>query len=293
MIEGTATKEYDTSLAMFSDLYHKAAELTSQGQPFAIATVVGVLGSSSARPGSKAIIDPFGKLLMGWVGGGCAESAVRSEAQVCIETERPRLITVDMSDEQVGVGMPCGGSMDIFIEPVLPKPELLIVGHGRIAETLAVLGDLMGFSITVNDPAADQGAFPQAKRIVTDDFDLIETPVGPKTYVVIATQHKRDHLWLENALNGNAAYVALIASHHRSKLVLDYLRAGGVAEARIATVWAPAGLDLGASTPEEIALSVMSQMVALRRGGSALPLPLHADDSARRDLETDAIIRHC
>jgi xanthine dehydrogenase accessory factor len=278
---------------MFSDLYHKAAELTSQGQPFAIATVVGVAGSSSARPGSKAIIDSFGKLLMGWVGGGCAESAVRSEALVCIETERPRLLTVDMRDEQLGVGMPCGGSMDIFIEPVLPKPELLIVGHGRIAETLAVLGDLMGFSITVNDPAADQSTFPQAKRIVTDDFDLIETPVGPKTYVVIATQHKRDHLWLENALNGNAAYVALIASHHRSKLVLDYLRAGGMAEERIATVWAPAGLDLGASTPEEIALSVMSQMVALRRGGSALPLPLHAAGSASRDFETDAIIRHC
>jgi xanthine dehydrogenase accessory factor len=275
---------------MYSDLYNKAAELTSQGQPFAIATVVGVVGSSSARPGSKAIIDPFGKLL---VGGGCAESAVRSEALVCIETERPQLITVDMSDEQVGVGMPCGGSMDIFIEPVLPKPELLIVGHGRIAETLAVLGDLMGFDITINDPAADQSAFPQARRIVTEDFDLTETPVGPKTYVVIATQHKRDHLWLEKALKGNAAYVALIASHHRSKLVLDFLRTGGMAEQTIATVWAPAGLDLAASTPEEIALSVMSQMVALRRGGTALPLSLHEDGPPRRDLETDAIIRHC
>jgi xanthine dehydrogenase accessory factor len=293
MIEGAATKEYDNPLQMFLDLYHKAAELTSQGQPFAMATVVGVVGSSSARPGSKAIIDPFGKLLVGWVGGGCAESAVRSEALVCIETERPRLIIVDMSDEQVGVGMPCGGSMEIFIEPVLPKPELLIVGHGRIAETLAVLGDLMGFRITVNDPAADQGAFPQAERLVTEDFDLTETPVGPKTYVVIATQHKRDHLWLEKALKGNAAYVALIASRHRSKLVLDYLRAGGTEEERIATVSAPAGLDLGASTPEEIALSVMSQMVALRRGGSALPLPLRLDGSDRRDLETDAIIRNC
>ncbi len=159
--------------------------------------------------------------------------------------------------------------MDIFIEPVLPKPELLIVGHGRIAETLAVLGDLMGFTITVNDPAADRSAFPQAERLVTEDFDLTETPIGPKSFVVIATQHKRDHLWLEKALEGNAAYVALIASHHRAKLVLDYLRAGGVSEEKIATVYAPAGLHLGASTPEEIALSVMSQMVALRRGGAA------------------------
>ena len=183
--------------------------------------------------------------------------------------------------------------MEIFIEPVLPKPELLIVGHGRIAETLAVLGDLMGFSITVNDPAADRSSFPQAERLVTEDFDLTETPIGPKSFVVIATQHKRDHLWLEKALQGNAAYVALIASRHRANLVLEYLRAGGLPEEKIATVWAPAGLDLGACTPEEIALSVMSQMVALRRGGSVLSLALPEDGVARRDFDTEAIIRHC
>jgi xanthine dehydrogenase accessory factor len=287
------TKEYDTDSRMFSDLYSKAAELACQGQPFAIATVVRVEGSSSARRGSKAIIDQFGKLVLGWVGGGCAESAVRSEALTSLETERPRMITVDMSDEVLGVGMPCGGTMDIFIEPVLPRPELLIVGHGRIAETLAVLGDLMGFSITVNDPAADRSAFPQAERLVTEDFDLTETPIGPKSFVVIATQHKRDHLWLEKALQGNAAYVALIASHHRARLVLDYLRAGGLAEEKIATVYAPAGLHLGAATPEEIALSVISQMVALRRGGGASSLPLHEDRLTGRDFVTDAVIRQC
>jgi xanthine dehydrogenase accessory factor len=276
---------------MFSDLYTKAAELASRGQPFAVATVVRVEGSSSARRGAKAIIDQSGKLLLGWVGGGCAESAVRSEAQTCIETERPRIITVDMSDEVLGVGMPCGGTMDIFIEPVLPRPELLIVGHGRIAETLAILGDLMGFSITVNDPAAERSAFPQAERLVTEDFDLTETPIGPKSFVVIATQHKRDHLWLEKALQGNAAYVALIASRHRAKLVLDYLRAGGTAEEKIATVHAPAGLFIGASTPEEIALSVLSQIVALRRG--ALPAAPREDGLSERDFVTDTVIRQC
>src|SRR5271167_4285962 len=244
---------------MSSDLYNKAAELISHGETFAIATVVRVDGSSSARRGSKAIIDRRGKLLIGWVGGGCAESAVKSEALKSIETEKPRMITVDMSDEELGVGMPCGGTMDIFIEPVLPKPELLIVGHGRIAETLASLGDMMGFTITVNDPGADRSSFPQAERLVTEDFDLTETPIGPKSFVVIATQHKRDHLWLEKALQGNAAYVGLIASHHRAGLVLDYLRTGGTAEEKIASVYAPAGLYLAASTPEEIALSVMSQ----------------------------------
>jgi xanthine dehydrogenase accessory factor len=278
---------------MFSDFYNKAAELASHGETFAIATVVRVEGSSSARRGSKAIIDRTGKLLLGWVGGGCAESAVRSEALKSIESEKPRMITVDMSDEQLGVGMPCGGTMDIFIEPVLPKPELLIVGHGRIAESLATLGHLMGFAITVNDPAADRGSFPQAEKLVTEDFDLTETPVGPKSFVVIATQHKRDHLWLRKALEGNAAYVALIASQHRAGLVLDYLRAGGISEEKIATVWAPAGLDLGAATPEEIALSVISQMVAVRRGGSTRPLHQQESGLSVGGFAADVIIRQC
>lgn len=268
---------------MDADIYRIAADLASRGEPFTLASVIRVEGSSSARRGSKGLFDASGKLLAGWVGGGCAESAVRSEALKCIATGTPRIITVDMTDEQLGVGMPCGGTMDIFIEAALPKPELLIVGHGRIAETLAALGHMMGFSITVNDPGATSEAFPQAYRLVTEDFDLTETPIGPQTYVVIATQHKRDHLWLQKALEGRAAYVALIASHHRAGLVLDYLRNSNIAEEKLAIVHAPAGLYLGADTPEEIALSVMSQIVALRRGGTA----------AKDDRAIDALIRQC
>ena len=276
---------------MQDDFYNKAAELASSRSPFAVATVVRVEGSSSARRGSKAILDSEGRLITGWVGGGCAESAVRSEALKALQTEKPRMITIDMTDEELGVGMPCGGTMDVFIEPVLPKPDLLIVGHGRIAETLATLGHLMGFTVTVNDPAAERAAFPMAEQIVTEDFDLTETPIGQRTWVVIATQHKRDHLWLQKALEGNAAYIALIASHHRSGLVLDYLRMAGVAEDKIATVHAPAGLYLGAATPEEIALSVISQMVAVRRGGKVGK----QEDATRLQADTtvDALIRQC
>lgn len=266
---------------MSPDFYNKAAELAVRTEPFAIATVIRVEGSSSAARGSKALIDSAGRLLSGWIGGGCAESAVRSEALKCIETGAPRTISLDMTDEQIGIGMPCGGTMEIFIEPVLPRPELLIVGHGRIAETLAALGHLMGFAITVNDPAAERAAFPHAEKIATEDFDLTETPIGPNTFVVIATQHKRDHLWLQKALEGSAAYVGLIASRHRAAIVFDYLRDAGVPEEKIAAVHSPAGLDLGAATPEEIALSIISQMVALRRGHLQ-----HAPD-------TDAVIRQC
>ncbi|MGB7189066.1 MAG: XdhC family protein [Acidobacteriaceae bacterium] len=272
---------------MPDELYTQAAELAARSEPFTLATVIRVEGSSSAARGSKALIDATGKLLAGWIGGGCAESAVRSEALKCLETGAPRIITLDMTDEELGIGMPCGGTMDVFIEPVLPRPELLIVGHGRIAETLATLGHLMGFSITVNDPAADRAAFPQAETIVTEDFDLTETPIGPKTFVVIATQHKRDHLWLKKALEGSALYVALIASRHRAALVFDYLRAAAVPEEKVATVYSPAGLHLGAATPEEIALSVISQMVALRRGR------LSEAEQLQPAPETDALIRQC
>jgi len=277
------------------DFFSKAAELSSRREAFAVATIVRTQGSSSAKPGSKALIDSRGKILMGWVGGGCAESAVRSEALRCIQTEKPVLITLNMLDEVLGVGMPCGGMMDVYIEPVVPKPELLIAGHGRIAQTLASLGQLMNFSVTVNDPSADREAFPEADRLVNRDFNLTETPISAATFVVIATLHKNDHLWLQRALQSEAAYIALIASPHRARLVLDYLHAEGVPKEKLDRVWAPAGLDLGSATPEEIALSVIGQIVSLRRGGSgkAMKDVKLTDRSAAADDPSAPVIRQC
>jgi xanthine dehydrogenase accessory factor len=286
---------------MSAELYRKAGELASQHQPFALATVVRVEGSSSAKRGSKALIDQKGKIILGWVGGGCAESAVRSEAVKCIQSEKPSLITLDMQDEVLGVGMPCGGMMDVYIEPVVPQPQLVIAGHGRIAETLASLGNLLNFSVTVHDPSAERDKFPQADQIINKDLDVKEVSFGPRTYVVIATLHKNDHLWLQRALQGEAAYVALIASAHRSRLVLDYLLEEGTPQQVVDRVWAPAGLDLGAANPEEIALSIMSQIIALRRGGSVLSLKqkneIAANDTSTDESPshsaTDKVIRQC
>lgn len=279
---------------MSSDIYSRAGELAAAGQPFAMATVVRVEGSSSARQGAKALIDERGRILLGWVGGGCAESAVRSEALQCIKSRAPRLITLDMQDEVLGVGMPCGGRMEVYIEPVLPKPQLVIAGHGRIAETLAALGTLMNFSVTVHDPAADCERFPQADRIIDQDFGLTEISFGPQTFVVIATLHKNDHLWLQRALEGEAAYVALVASAHRSRLVLDYLLAEGMAQEKVERVWAPAGLALGAAGPEEIALSIMSQIVAVRRGENIESLKQKASQAVEiSNREADKVVRKC
>ncbi|HLW54147.1 MAG TPA: XdhC family protein [Candidatus Angelobacter sp.] len=282
---------------MSTEIYRLAGTLAAAGRPFAIATVVRVEGSSSAKQGSKALIDHQGKMVEGWVGGGCAESAVRAEAIACIKTEAPRLITLDMQDEVLGVGMPCGGRMEVYIEPVLPRPELVIAGHGRIAETLAGLGHLMNFSVTVHDPAAERERFPHAEKIVNQDFGLTEISFGPQTFVVIATLHKNDHLWLQRALEGHAAYVALVASAHRARLVLDYLLAEGMPAEKVESVWAPAGLDLGAASPEEIALSIMSQIVAARRRANPGTLkgkvqhPTSTEVSGTPDAKH--VIRHC
>jgi len=192
--------------------------------------------------------------------------------------------------------------MDVYIEPVLPKPELLIAGHGRIAESLAALGHMLGFRVIVNDPGAEPAAFPQAERLIVKDFDLSQATIGSNTYVVIATQHKNDHLWLQKALNSQAAYVALIASQHRATLVLDYLAAEGISPDAIARIFTPAGLDLGATTPEEIALSIVSQIVALRHGGKVGRMRLHeaelSDTKASRKKSAqpesrDKVISQC
>jgi len=253
---------------MQPDVLQAAARLAEERQSFAIATVVRVIGSSSAPCGSSAVVDARGKLVSGWIGGGCAESAVRRAALDCIAAAAPCTITIDMTDELRGVGMPCGGVMEVFIEPVLPKPELLILGHGRIAEALAVIGATLQFRVTVSDPSAERAAFPAADRVLTCDLDLSESGIGPSTYVVIATQHKGDHLTLHRALRSGAPYIALIASAHRAKLVLDDLASSGVDG--LHRVHAPAGLEIGAATPQEIALSVIAEVVAFRRGATEL-----------------------
>ncbi len=257
---------------MSREFFERLLELGSKNEPFAVATVIQIEGSASAKPGFKAIIDSSGKTVSGWVGGGCAESAVRVEALKCMDDGRPRIITLDLTDEMSGVGMPCGGSMRIYIEPFLPNPELLIVGHGRIAQALAEIGKLLGFSITIHDPGAESRDFPTADRLIADDLDFSQINAGPNTYVVVATQHKGDHLSIKKALEGKAPYIALIASRKRSQLVFDYLLAAGVKPEELSLLHAPAGLDIGAVTPEEIALSIASEIVALRRGGTGRPM---------------------
>jgi xanthine dehydrogenase accessory factor len=256
-----------------ADLLDLMVALRARREPYAVATVVETAGSASAKPGSKALIAHDGALLAGWVGGGCAESTVRQAALECLGAGEPRIIELDLDDEVLGTGMPCGGSMRVFVEPVSPPPTLWVLGHGRAAECLCRFGATLGFRVVVDDtPAVDPARYPDAAEIIGDDYDYERLAPGAGDCVVIATQHKGDHLSAVRALRSPARYIAVIASRKRARLVLDFLRGQGFSEEELARVRAPAGLDLGARTPEEIALSVLSEAVMLRRGASGGPM---------------------
>ena len=253
---------------MSNEYFEKLAELNAAEVPFAVATVIKITGSVSAKTGAKSIIDGNGETLFGWVGGGCAEEAVREAALESLQDGQTRIVPLDLDDEILGVGMPCGGTMEVYVEPYKPRPELMIIGHGRIAEVLAELAHTVHFSITVNDSGATREAFPLAEHLIISDLDFSKMQVGPQTYVVVVTQHKGDQHSIKKALEGEGPCIGLVASTKRAKLVFEYLLDEGVAPEELKRVHSPAGLDFAGTTPEEIALSIVGEMVAIRRGGS-------------------------
>ncbi len=242
-------------------------ELREQRRPYALATVVEILGSSSAKPAAKALINISGKIIAGWVGGGCAQSMVSETALKCLETGEPGMIEIDLNDEVFGAGMPCGGSMRVYVEPIFPKPLLWLMGHGRIVESLCEFANQLGFEVIVNDTQAAVEHFPSAHRIINDDCRYQQLQPQSGDFVVIATHHKGDYDSLMRVLESEALYIALVSSRKRAKLVLERLGLEGFPESSLAKVRAPAGLDLGAKLPEEIALSIASEMILVRRGG--------------------------
>ncbi|AEG00591.1 XshC-Cox1-family protein [Methylomonas methanica MC09] len=248
-------------------LLEQQLALQQTRQPYVLATVVEILGSSSAKPAAKALIDRSGQVITGWIGGGCAQSMVSQTALKCLQSGEPSVIDIDLTDEIFGAGMPCGGSMRVYVEPFLPKPQLWLMGHGRIVESLCEFAHRLGFAVIVNDPQAGVAEFPTADRVINNDSRYQQLQPQAGDYVVIATHHKGDYDALTQALNSGAGYIAMVASRKRAQLVLKRLRQEGFSDDMLVRVRAPAGLDIGAKLPEEIALSIVSEMILLRRGG--------------------------
>jgi xanthine dehydrogenase accessory factor len=261
------------------DILEIISSRRAAGQPFALATVVRTVAATAAKAGAKAVVLPDGTVSEGWIGGGCARAAVLKAAREAMADGKPRLVSVQPPDalqdqgvaageERAGVRFvknmcPSQGTMDIFVEPVLPVPQLLVCGSSPVAVAVAELGRRIGFALTVCAPAAEQASFAEADRRI-EGYALPVDEAGQR-YVVIATQGRGDEAALQAALAIEAEYVAFVGSRKKAETLKAKL-AGGVAAERLARLKAPAGLDLGAITPDEIALAILAEIVALRRG---------------------------
>lgn len=256
-------------------IHARAAELETGGRTFVLATVVAVQKPTSARPGASGIIHPDGTI-EGWVGGSCAQPVVVREALRALADGQPRLLRLSKDgpgegrrgDGIVELVMTChsGGTLEIYVEPHLPAPHLWVAGTTPIAGALVALGSASGWRVTLFDPIADPDAFPAAEAVLGDrELRTLETTVPP--YVVVATQGVWDEEAVAAALRRDVAYVGLIASPTRAAVVRTWLREeADLPEDRVAALRAPAGMDLGAETAEEVALSILAELVQVRRG---------------------------
>jgi xanthine dehydrogenase accessory factor len=243
------------------DLLVQAYELRRRGEPFALATVVRCVRPTSAKPGAKAIIRKDGTV-SGWVGGSCAEPVVVREGLQALRDGQPRFVALvgeggSGPGRQDGVQeypMSChsGGTIEIFVEPVLPKPELLLIGAGPVIDTLGRLGRAMDFTVTLSSPEASARSHPGLSA-------------APNVFIVVASHGAFDEDALEQALQSEARYVSLVASRKRAAAVMETLRERGVPAERLARLKAPAGLDIGAVTPEEIAASILAEIIQVSR----------------------------
>jgi xanthine dehydrogenase accessory factor len=255
------------------EILARAAELGGLGRPYALATVVAVSRPTSAKPGARGIVLPDGTI-EGWVGGSCAQPTVIAEALRALADGEPRLLRISpeppsdsrRADGIVDVVMTChsGGTLEIFVEPHLAAPELWVAGTTPIARAVVQLGAAMGFRATAVDPLATQEAYPEAKVVAARSFDELAATTPP--YAVVASQGQWDEEAVEALLRRDVAYVGLVASARRATAVREYLDLAGVPAERAAALRAPCGLDLGATTAGEVAVSILAEIVQVRRG---------------------------
>ncbi len=264
-----------------ADILDLISTMKASGKPFALATVVRTVAATAAKAGAKAVILPDGSISEGWIGGGCARTAVLKAAKEALADGEPRLVSVQPPDVLQERGLQAGeeregtrfaknmcpsqGTMDVFVEPVLPRPQVVVCGSSPVAVAVANLGRGMGFAVTVCAPTAEQTAFAEADRRI--EGYALPVDEGARRFVVVATQGRGDEAALQAALAVEAEYVAFVGSRKKAEALKAKLNEQGVAPERLAKLKAPAGLDLGAITPDEIAISILAEIVAVRRGG--------------------------
>jgi xanthine dehydrogenase accessory factor len=262
-----------------ADVLTVAADLRARGEPFVMATVVRAVSPTSAKPGDKAVLTDDG-LLIGWIGGSCAEPTVTKEAALALADGECRLVLITPEEHPPAAGnglsvhrMECysGGALEIYLEPFLALPRLLVFGNSPVARALCDLGRVMRYAVT----AVDLGGRPQMGPDIATVRSLQALPPVDRTrsFAVVSSHGVFDEESLEAALKLGLPYVGFVTSRKRRDQVFGALAAKGVARDALDRIRAPAGFDLGGRQPEEIALAVMAEVVATRRGASMAPPP--------------------
>lgn len=252
------------------DIKETIEQLQASGKAYVIATVVRTEAPSSAKAGDRAVLDEDG-ILAGWVGGGCAKPAVTRNAAAALHDGQTRLIRISrnldgLESGIMGYPMTCqsGGTLDIFIEPVMPKPLMIVIGQTAIAQALCALAAGAGYDVVVAAPGGKRERFTAASGWIEDIDEVAKIKRTPAA-IVVATQGSGDARGLDAALNRGAGYIGLIASPKKSARLKESLKKRGFDASKVDNIDAPAGLFIGAVTPEEVAVSVLAELVQRRR----------------------------
>ena len=253
------------------ELFNTMDRLKSENEPFAIATVIAVKGSTSAKTGDKAIYDRNGKRLIGYIGGGCVENRVGQTVVESLADNQTRMVDVNLDSDDMKLGIPCGGMMTVFVEPQQSSPTILIRGMGRVVEVLTEMAILVNFKVLIQTQEDEKDRYKLADQIITDSLDLEDIDYKID-YFILATHHRDDHKQALSALEAGINYVAVIASQKKAGLIKDHLKENNVSDELLARFHSPAGLDINAQTAEEIGLSIMSEIVMHRNSGSGEPM---------------------
>lgn len=254
---------------MPDDIYQEIVKLKAGGEEAALVTVISASGSTPREEGAKMLVRADGSIL-GTIGGGSVELQVIKEAIEVIKMGKPRHLCYRLKEGEE-LGMICGGDVEVFIEPILSAPTLFIFGGGHISFTLAKMAKLIGFKIVVIDDRpeyANPQRFPEAEQTLVSDYAkaFSKLKIGKTGYIVIVTHgHRGDETVLEGAVTTEAKYIGMIGSKTKNKAVYSHLMAKGIPQELLDKVHAPIGLSIHAQTPEEIAVSILAEIIQLRR----------------------------
>jgi len=253
------------------DLYDEIVRLRNLGQKCALATIVQVNGSIPSYESAKLLVREDGSM-MGTVGGGCVEGEVWTVAREVIETEKPRHLSFSLGQEAAyDEGLICGGQLNIFVEPVIPQPRALIFGGGHVSKSISKVATIAGFSTTIVDDReafANKERFPEAEATYAEEYESVfpKLIVNSSTYLIIVTRgHRDDMRVLRWAISTPAKYISMIGSKRKTISVIKELEKDGIPREAFERIFAPMGLEIGAESPEEIAVSVVAEMIAVRR----------------------------